>query len=205
MRYTGPKNRLARREKTDLSLKTVGSKAQANLLRRLNLPPGQHALSRQRKLTDFGVQLREKQKLKRIYGLTEKQMKNYFNKAKKSLGNTSEQLIQLLECRLDNCIYKLGLAPTRASARQLVTHGHARINGKKVSIPSFQVGLGDIVSIKTKTQKIPYVLQSMEKKDIVLPEWLKREGTSGKISAMPLLTHFTDEVNTQLVIEFYSR
>ncbi len=205
MRYTGPKNRLARREGVDLSLKTVGSKSHSNLLRRLNIVPGQHGASRRRKLTDYGIQLREKQKLKRIYGLTEKQMKNYFKKASKTLGNTSEILIQHIERRLDNVAYKLGFAPTRAAARQLVSHGHVLVNQKKVTIPSFEVRLGDVVNLDEKATKIPYITQILEKKDFILAPWLEKQGTIGKMIHLSGQEYFKDDVNLQLVVEFYSR
>jgi len=205
MRYTGPKNRLARREGVDLSLKTVGSKSHSNLLRRLNIVPGQHGASRRRKLTDYGIQLREKQKLKRIYGLTEKQMKNYFKKASKTLGNTSEILIQHIERRLDNVAYKLGFAPTRAAARQLVSHGHVLVNQKKVTIPSFEVRLGDVVNLDEKATKIPYITQILEKKDFILAPWLEKQGTNGKMIHLSGQEYFKDDVNLQLVVEFYSR
>lgn len=205
MRYTGPKNRLARREGIDLSLKTAGSKSQSNLLKRLNMIPGQHGAGRHKKATDYGVQLREKQKLKRIYNITEKQMKNYFKKAKKTKGNTSESMIRYLEFRLDNVLYKLGLAPTRGASRQLVGHGHVIVNNKKVTIPSYQVKQEDVVTLKGTSEKIPYVATSAARKDIVITEWLKREATSGKVVGAPTLETFMDDVNLQLVVEFYSR
>ncbi|MFQ5452108.1 MAG: 30S ribosomal protein S4 [Candidatus Paceibacterota bacterium] len=164
MRYTGPRNKLARREKIDLELKTAGSKAHSNLLRRINIPPGQHGTKRFRRRTEYGSQLREKQKLKRIYGLTEKQLRGYFIKAERVTGNTADLLVSQLEMRLDNVIYKLGFTPTRPSARQLVNHGHVAVNGKKVTIPSYQVKSGDIITFhKQKTIKIPYITQMIEK------------------------------------------
>lgn len=205
MRYTGPKNRLARREGIDLSLKTSGSKSQSNLLKRLNVIPGQHGGGRMKKLTDYGVQLREKQKLKRIYNITEKQMKNYFGKAKKTKGNTAESMIKFLEFRLDNVVYKLGLAPTRGAARQLVGHGHIAVNDKKVTIPSYQVKPNDAVTIKESSAKIPYVALSLSRKDIIIAPWLEREAITGKIVGSPNLETFKDDVNLQLVVEFYSR
>ncbi|MBM3283910.1 30S ribosomal protein S4, partial [Candidatus Gottesmanbacteria bacterium] len=135
-RYTGPRNRLARREGADLGLKTPGSAAQSSLLRRLKIIPGKHAQRRIRKLSDYGLQLREKQKAKRIYGIMEKQFRKYFEKASKEKGNTGEMLLTLIERRLDNVLYRLGLAPTRAAARQFITHGHILVNEKKVNIPS---------------------------------------------------------------------
>lgn len=165
MRYTGSKNKLARREGIDLGLKTPGSKAQASLLRRLNITPGQHGASRKKKVTDYGSQLREKQKLKRMYGISETQMQNYYTKANRMEGNTAELLVQFLERRLDNVVYKLKLAPTRASARQLVNHGHVTVNGKKASIASFQINVGDVVNFRTpKTAQIPAIAEIIAKK-----------------------------------------
>lgn len=206
MRYTGPKNRLARREGIDLGLKTPGTKSYSSLTRKLKIIPGQHGGSRKKKRTDYGVQLREKQKLKRMYGITEKQMKRYFEKASKTSGNTADILIQILERRLDNVIYKLGLAPTKSSARQLVAHGHIKINNQKVTIPSYLIGAGDVISFyKEKSIKIPYISQLLEKKDIIIPEWLMREGPVGKIIRIPKKEDLKEDVNLQLVVEFYSR
>lgn len=206
MRYTGPKNRLARREGEDLGLKTPGSKAQANLLRRINIIPGQHAGGRMRKRTDYGNQLRQKQKIKRMYGLSESQMSLYFDKASKSLGNTAEFLIQILERRIDNIIYRLGFAPTRAAARQLVNHGHIMVNNSKVTIPSYLVRVGDVISFrKDTTTKIPYVQELLEKKDFLTPEWLEKKGVVGKILNFPDIEHYSENVDLQQVIEFYSR
>jgi len=205
MRYTGPKNRLARREGIDLNLKTPGSKAQSNLLKRIKIVPGQHGASRRRKVTDYGVQLREKQKVRRIYGVTEKQMKNYFKKALLMTGNTTDGLIHQLEHRLDNVIYRLGFAPTRQGARQLVTHGNVLINKKKLNIPSYQVKIGEEVNVSEKGEKIPYITAMFEKKDTIIPEWLKRTDKTGKITNSAQSQDFKDDVNLQLVIEFYSR
>lgn len=205
MRYTGPKNRLSRREGMDLSLKTPGSKAQSNLLRRIKIVPGQHGASRRRKITDYGIQLREKQKVRRIYGVTEKQMKNYFKKAVKMAGNTADGLIHQLEHRLDNVIYRLGLAPTRQGARQLVTHGNVLVNDKKLNIPSYQVKLNEKLKLSEKGQKIPYITVLLEKKDALIPEWLKRNDNEGVVIANAQSSDFKDEINLQLVIEFYSR
>lgn len=206
MRHTGSKNKLARREGIDLGLKTPGSKAQASLLRRLNITPGQHGASRKRKVTDYGSQLREKQKLKRIYGVSETQMHNYYKKANKMEGNTAEILIQLLERRLDNAVYKLKLAPTRASARQLVNHGHVTVNKKKVSIASYQIGIGDTIAFRTeKTVKIPAIAEITAKKDDAPVAWMKRKGETGKVESIPPLSEFAEDVVLQSVIEFYSR
>src|SRR5260221_8228818 len=149
-RYTGPKNRLSRREGIDLGAKTVGSKSHASLLRRLNIPPGIHGPKGQRKMSNFGTQLREKQKVKRMYGVLERQFRKSFERAKKWKGNTGEKLLEFMERRLDNTVYRMGLAPTRAMSRQLVTHGHVMVDGKRLSIPSALVEAGYVVTLRAK-------------------------------------------------------
>lgn len=206
MRHTGPKNRLARREGIDLGLKTVGSKSYSNLMKKINIIPGQHGTRRSRGLTDYGQQLREKQKIKRLYGLTERQMKNYFTKAVKSRGNTAEKLVQLLERRLDNVIYRLSFAPTRSSSRQLVGHGHITVNDKKVTIASFLVSVDDKIGFKNeKTTNIPYIKETLSKTDTIIPSWLEIKKDVARISVLPSATDFKDDVELQLVVEFYSR
>src|SRR3989338_11337219 len=176
MRYTGPKNRLSRKEGIDLGLKTIGSKSHANLLKRIKIIPGQHGSSRFKKLTEYGYQLRENQKLKRMYGLTAKQMKNYFDKSARKKGNTSEYLLLAIETRLDNVVFKLGFSPTRASARQLINHGHINVNKKKITIPSYAVKVGDNISfIKEKTVNIPYSAAYLDRKDTIVPVWLEKK------------------------------
>ena len=206
MRYTGPKNRIARREAMDLGLKTVGSKSQANLLKKLNIPPGQHGTRGKRKTSEHGRQLREKQKLRYTFGLSESQLKNYFAKAINKPGNTGLYLSQYIEKRLDNVIFRLGLAPTRAAARQLVSHKHIKINDKVVNIASYEVRVGEVVTLaKDKTQKLPIVEQSLARTDYNVPEWLERKGTSGKIKDEPSADEIEKMYNLRLVIEFYSR
>lgn len=207
MRYTGPKNRLARREGVDLGLKTPGTKSHSNLLKRIAIVPGQHGVSRRRtKMTDYAVQLREKQKLKRIYGVSEKQMKNYFKKASKKIGNTAEYIVQYLEKRLDNIVYKLNFAPTRASARQLVSHGHISVNKKKVDIPSYEVKVGETIGfVKEKSLDIPLVSAMVGKTELIIPSFLDKKEKEGSLIADPQKTHMPEIVNTQLVVEFYSR
>jgi small subunit ribosomal protein S4 len=204
-RYTGPKNRLARREGMDLGLKTSGKSAHAALLRRLKIPPGQHGQKGSRKISEYGKQLREKQKVKRIYGVLEKQFKRYFDKASREKANTGEAFLSLLERRLDNVIYKLSLAPTRASARQYVCHGHILVDGKKVDVPSFQVKPGMVISPKQKLLETPVLKSLLEEKNPNLPTWLERKGPIGKVMRMPERTDIGDDINEQLIIEFYSR
>ncbi len=204
-RYTGPKNRLARREGIDLGLKTLGSKAQANLSRRLTIAPGQHGPKGKRKVSEYGEQLREKQKVKHLYGLMEKQFHRYFALAKKWKGNTGDKLIESVERRLDNVIYRLAMAPTRASARQLVSHGHVLINGKRVGIPSYQVKTDEVITIKSKGMEIPAIKKSLEITDMNIPAWLERRGPVGKICRLPVRSDVIDDISEQLIVEFYSR
>ena len=206
MRYTGPKNRISRREGMDLGLKTPGSKAQASLLKKINILPGQHGTKGRRKVSDHGKQLREKQKLRFFFGLTESQMKNYFKKAVRKTGNTGLFLSQYLEKRLDNIVYRLGLSPTRASARQLVTHRHIRVNGKLVASPSYVVKVGDKIDFaKAKTEKIPAIEKAVGNKDIILPRWLLKKGNVGQLAEETNSELIENQFNLRLVIEFYSR
>lgn len=207
MRYTGPKNKIARREGTDLGLKTTGSKSHGMLLRRLNIPPGQHGVKKgRRKQSERGKQLREKQKLRALFGITESQLKRYFEKAVRIKGNTEVLLGQLLEKRLDNVVYRLGLSPTRASARQLVNHGHIKVNDRVVTIASYDIGKGQKIGFRTeKTLKIPYIETSLAEKDILIPEWLKRGGVGGEVVTEPSSEEIEKQVNLRLVVEYYSR
>ncbi|OIO15603.1 30S ribosomal protein S4 [Candidatus Gottesmanbacteria bacterium CG11_big_fil_rev_8_21_14_0_20_37_11] len=205
-RYTGPKNRLARREGVDLGLKTTGSSAHIQLLRRLKIKPGQHGQKgSRRKPSDYGIQLREKQKTKRMYGLLEKQFRKYFMIASREPRNTGEALLSLLERRLDNVIYRLNFAPTRAFARQMVTHGHVKIDGKKVNIPSFLVETDMIITIKQRMLENPTVKKLLEDKNTNILPWLEKKGPVGKISRLPKREDIQEDINEQLIIEFYSR
>lgn len=206
MRYTGPKNRIARREGIDLSLKTLGSKSHTRLLNKLNVPPGQHGTRKRRKVSERGIQLREKQKLRYLFGITEKQLKNYFKNASVKKGNTAMYLSQYLERRLDNIVYRLGLAPTRASSRQLVTHGHISVDDKKVTIPSYQVKVGEkIAFLNDKTAKIPYIEKNLSNKDIIVPSWLEKKAIAGKMLAIPSNEEIIKQINLRLIIEYYSK
>lgn len=204
-RYTGPKNRLARREGVDLGMKTVGSKSHAALLKRLNVPPGVHGPKGKRKTSDFGLQLREKQKVKHMYGVLERQFRKTFNQAKKWKGNTGDKLLEFMERRLDNAVYRLGLAPTRASARQFVSHGHVMIDGKRVSIPSYQMNVNEVVTMKAKALEIPAVKKQLEDKGYKPPVWLERKGPVGKVVRLPLREDIPEDINVQLIVEHYSR
>lgn len=204
-RYTGPKNRLARREGIDLGLKTVGGKAHASLMRRMKIIPGQHGQKARRKTSDYGKQMREKQKVKRIYGILEKQFRKYFEKASRDKANTGEVLLTLLERRLDNTIYRLGLAPTRAAARQYVVHGHVDVDGKRVNIPSFLVREGMVVQPRATLLTIPAVKKLLDEKSTNIVSWLERKGPVGKVLRLPIREDITDDIYEQLIIEHYSR
>lgn len=204
-RYTGPKNRLARREGIDLGLKTVGTKAHAGLLRRLNVPPGQHGPKGKRKTSEYGLQLREKQKVKHMYGVMERQFRKVFELARKTRGNTGDKFLEYLERRLDNVVYRLGIAPTRTSARQFVSHGHVVVNGKKVSIPSYTVRENDIVTIKDKSLTMPLIAKQLEDKTYKPPMWLDKQGPVGKVVRLPIREDVKDDISMQLIIEHYSR
>lgn len=204
-RYTGPKNRLARKEGIDLGMKTVGTKSHATLLRRLNTPPGQHGAKGKRKISGYGEQLREKQKVKRMYGLMERQFRRYYAMARKWRGNTGDMLVQFLERRLDNTIYRLGLAPTRASARQFVSHGHVMVNGLRVNIPSYQVAIGQVIALKPKGANIPAVKKLLEDKAFTPASWLTRQGPAGKVERLPERDDVKEDINTQYIVEYYSR
>ncbi len=198
-RNIGPKDRLSRREGFDLFGK--GGK-----LTRLNVTPGVHGPKGMRRApSQYGRQLREKQKAKRLYGVMEKQFRGYMDRAFKIKGNTAEALFTLLESRLDNVVYRLKFAATRPQARQLVGHRHVLVNGKKVSIPSYQVKVGDSVSLSETATKIASVKKMLEAKDVNLPEWLDRKGYIGVVKALPKREDVIEPINEQDIIEFYSR
>jgi len=198
-RYTGPKHRLARKEGVNLL-----DKSSQSLLRRLNIPPGIHGKKRKKRLSEFGLQLREKQKAKVAYGLLERQFKGLVQTVQKKKGDTKELIIALLETRLDNLVYRLGFAKTRYMARQLVSHGHILVNGKKLTIPSYQVKVDDVISLSPKMQKNPKILELIKEREEVLP-FLKRQGISGKLVRMPKKEDIHVPFDLQLIIEYYSR
>jgi small subunit ribosomal protein S4 len=203
--YTGPKNRLARREGIDLGLKTVGTKAHAELLKRLNVPPGVHGPRGKKKTSEYGLQLREKQKVKRMYGVLERQFRKAFEEARKWRGNTGEKLIEFMERRLDNTVYRMGFSPTRSLARQLVSHGHVMVNGEKVSIPSFRTNTDMVVTLKQKSYEIPAVKKQLEDKGFKPSAWLERKGPVGKVVRLPELQDVSEDISMQLIVEHYSR
>ncbi len=197
-RYTGPKRRLSRREGTPLFAKDAKS-----MERKGAVPPGQHGISRRRRVSEYGLQLREKQKMRRIFGVLERQFSNYFKTASKTKGATGISLLQLLETRLDNIVYKLGLAKSRMEARQMVSHGHITVDGKKVNIPSYKVKIGQIVAISPKLVDNIQVKKNLE--STTLPEWLERKATVGKVLRLPERAEMEQSVNEQLIVEYYSR
>lgn len=201
-RYTGSKWKLSRREGVDLFFR-AGSKYQKN--GRTTQVPGQHGPKQYRNRgSEYNQQLREKQKAKRIYGVLEKQFHHYYEEAIKSKENTPEIMMQLLERRLDNVVYRLGLAKTRPQARQLVNHGNVRVNNKKVDIPSFLVRSGDVVSLSNKASKFSIITENLEQKYDV-PSWLSRKATVGKIERLPSIDEADSDIKYNLIVEFYSR
>ena len=206
MRYTGPKNRIARREGIDLGLKTPGSKSHTRLMKKIAVPPGEHGVNKRKKVSERGHQIRETQKLRFMFGLSAKQLKNYFAKAVATKGNTALFLCILLESRLDNVIYRLGLAPTRAAARQFVSHGHITVEGKRLNIPSYQLRPGETVSfISEKMLKSPVVQKTLETKDLIMPHWLEKQATVGKLIETPNESVLKEQIDLRLVIEYFSR
>jgi len=199
-RYTGPVNKLARQVGEDLSLKSNPLK----VARRLMVRPGQHGSKGRRKLSDYAVQLKEKQKIRYIYGLTEKQLRRVYDEASRSQLATGTQLLSLLERRLDNVIYRLGWAPTRASARQVVSHGHVQLNGRKMSVPSHQVNVNDVITLTSKANKIPVVHAGLEE-DAKVPAWLEKKQAAAKVIRYPEREDISEAIVEQLVIEYYSR
>ena len=206
MRYTGPRNRIARREGIDLGFKTPGSKSHERLLKKLNVPPGQKGSRGRRKFSDHSRQLREKQKLRYLFLVTQNQLKKYFKKSVIKKGNTALYLAKFLEKRLDNVVFKTGMAPTRASARQLVAHKHIKVNDKAISIPSYEVKKGDIITFSNeRSTKIPYIEKMLTNKDIMLPSWLERKATMAKMIDEPSSIEIDKQINLRLVIEHFSR
>ena len=197
-RYTGPKRRLSRREGMALFAKDVKA------MEKGMVPPGQHGAKQRRRLSEYGLQLREKQKAKRLFGILEKQFKGYYEKASKVKGATGLSLLELLETRLDNVIYRLGFSTSRAGARQFVSHGHIKIEGKKVSIPSYNVKVGQTIALSDKLLDNTQVKKSLDEA-IALPGWLERKATVGKVLRLPKRDEMEQSVTEQLIVEYYSR
>ena len=206
-RYRGPVSRLCRREGMKLFLK--GSKCYTKKcpFERRPTPPGQHGV-RRRKVSEFGLQLREKQKMRRIYSVHERQFKRYFDEAQRHSGVTGEYLMRMLETRLDNVVYRMGFAASRAQARQLVTHGHFAVNGKPTNIASYAVGEGDLVEVRETSRQSSYFKNAREAlKGAQRPDWLSVDSDklSGNVTALPRRDQMPPELNEQLVVEYYSR
>ncbi|OGD84188.1 30S ribosomal protein S4 [Candidatus Curtissbacteria bacterium RBG_13_40_7] len=200
-RYTGPKHRLCRAE----GIALCGS-PKCPVIRKNAGPPGQHGTRRRGKSSEYAQQLREKQKVKRLYGVLERQFKKYYEKASRSRQATGEALLKILETRLDNVVYRLNLASTRQQARQLVSHGHIVVNGNKVTIPSFNVKIGDIISLSAKAANLDFIKKlTQEKKDAKLSSWLSKKATVGKITNAPQRDDIDAEIDERLIVEYYSR
>ncbi|TVQ30042.1 MAG: 30S ribosomal protein S4 [Wenzhouxiangella sp.] len=206
-RYTGPTCKLARREGMDLNLKSPARGLDSKC--KLNQPPGQHGDSRRQRLSDYALQLREKQKVRRMYGVLERQFRNYYKEAARLKGATGENLLQLLERRLDNVVYRMGFAVTRAQARQLVSHRSIEVNGKIVNIASFQVKPGDIVSVREKSRKqlrIQEAINLSRELDLV-PGWVTVDfdKMTGEFKAAPDRDDLPPDINESLIVELYSK
>jgi len=204
-RYLGPTCKLSRREGTDLFLKSRDRALDSKC--RLDKIPGQHGERRQR-LSEYALQLREKQKLRRIYGVLEKQFRNYYKEAVRRKGSTGENLLQLLECRLDNVVYRMGFSATRAEARQLVSHKAIQVNGSSVNIPSYQVQAGDQISIREKSRSQLRIKAALESADSFgFSEWVdvSVKDMSGMFRNVPERTELAQDINEQLVVELYSK
>lgn len=206
-RYTGPRCRLCRREGVKLYLKGDRCYSPRCALDRRPFAPGQHGRGR-KKVTEYALQIREKQKVRRIYGVLETQFRNYFAKAERQPGITGENLLRLLERRLDNVVYRLGLAGSRSEARQLVRHGHFLVNGRKVDIPSFQVRAGDTITLRQESRSIPRIQELMERaSEKEPPAWLAYDPdqATGRVVALPSRDQIDVPVKEHLIVELYSR
>ena len=205
-RYIGPKAKLSRREGTDLFLKSARRSLDSKC--KLDSKPGQHGRTSGQRTSDFGLQLREKQKVKRMYGVLERQFRRYFAEADRQKGNTGANLLFLLESRLDNVVYRMGFGSTRAEARQLVSHKAITVNGNQVNIPSYLVKAGDVIAVREKSKKQGRVLEALElAKQVGMPAWVevnvdKAEGTFKK---SPDRDEFAADINESLIVELYSR
>jgi small subunit ribosomal protein S4 len=205
-RYTGPKAKLSRREGTDLFLKS--SRRGLDSKCKLDSKPGQHGRTSGARTSDFGLQLREKQKVKRMYGVLERQFRRYFAEAERRRGNTGENLLKLLECRLDNVVYRMGYASTRAEARQLVSHKAILVNGKAINIPSALVRPNDVVAIREKSRKQARIQDALNLAEQGgMPSWVSVDKTKmeGVFKAVPDRADLSSDINESLIVELYSR
>lgn len=207
-RDTGSSCRLCRRENLKLFLKGDRCYGDKCAFERRPYPPGQHGQRRGQKFSDYKLQLREKQKVKRIYGVLEKQFRGYYYRAEKQKGITGTNLLTLLECRLDNVVYRMGFASSRKQARQLIRHSHFLVNDRKVSIPSFQVKIGDVIQLKEGSRKMPAISEALE--TVVrrgIPEWMEadKENFKGVLKGLPNREELTMPIQEQLIVELYSK
>ena len=199
-RYTGPKSRIARKFGEPIF-------GEDKVLAKRNFPPGQHGNNKRRKLSEYGVQLKEKQKAKYTYGVLEKQFRNLFNKASRKEGVTGEVLLQLLECRLDNVVYRLGIARTRAAARQLVLHCHITVNGSVVNIPSYSVKPGEVIAVREKSKSLEVIADSLAGFNHSKYPWIEWEESvkGGKMLYVPQRADIPENIKEQLIVELYSK
>jgi small subunit ribosomal protein S4 len=207
-RYIDPSCKLCRRERQKLFLKGTKCFTDKCPVERRNYPPGQHGQARRTKVSEYGIQLREKQRVRRTYGLLETQFRNYFARALKQSGRTGETLIKLLERRLDNVVYRLGFAPSRKAARQLITHGHFLVNGKPVDVPSYLVRGGDVVGVRDRSKKLELIHASMKRmKDTAMLPWLSLDkgAMTGTFLHVPERADIPLQANEQLIVELYSK
>ncbi|MBK8291348.1 MAG: 30S ribosomal protein S4 [Flammeovirgaceae bacterium] len=199
-RYTGPKARISRRFNEPIL-------GESKALLKKNYPPGQHGKGKKRKQSEYAVQLAEKQKAKYIYGVLERQFENIFDKASRKKGVTGEVLLQMLESRLDNTAYRLGIAPTRRAARQLVVHKHITVNGEVVNIPSVNLRPGDVVGVREKSKSLETITNSLSIQSAKKYNWLEWDGHEmiGKLINLPLRQDIPENINEQLIVELYSK
>lgn len=207
-RYVGPVCRLCRREGMKLFLKGERCYGEKCAIERRNVPPGQHGKGRRARMAGYGLQLREKQRVKRMYGVLEGQFRRYFKEADRRRGVTGETLLQLLEGRLDNVVYRLGFATSRPQARQLVRHGHFTVNGKRADVPSYALRAGDRIEVRQGSAKNPAIQYAMEEvKGRGVPEWLEVDGEKleGRLASVPRRDQLNLPIQEQLIVELYSK
>ena len=205
-RYIGPKCKLSRRQGMDLGLKSRARPIETKC--NLEKPPGQHGDNRGRRQSDYALQLREKQKLRFIYGILERQFRNYYAQAARRKGATGENLLQLLECRLDNVVYRMGFGVTRAEARQLVSHKAILVNGRSVNIPSYQVSADDVIAIRERSKKQTRIADSLAiAEQLGFPEWVEVDSKKmeGRFKTVPERADLPADINESLIVELYSK